>query len=121
MNPLYNQKQVEQNRKNLRNNSTSAEAVFWLMIKNKQLEGRRFRRQFSLGSYILDFFCPKEKLAVELDGEAHYTLEGLEYDRRRDAFLKSQGITVLRFENYLVFERPEFMLEEIRKNFKVNV
>jgi very-short-patch-repair endonuclease len=121
MNPHYNRKQVEVFRKNLRNNSTSAEAVFWLMIKNKKLDGRRFRRQFSVGNYILDFFCPQEKLAVELDGEVHFTMEGLEYDNKRDAFLKSQGITVMRFENYLVFENPEMIMSEIRKNFKENL
>ena len=112
-----NRKKNEYNRKYLRSNSTSAEAVFWLMIKNKQLEGRRFRRQFSVGDYVLDFYCPQEKLAIELDGEPHFTGSGLAYDSARDRFLKEVGIKVLRFENWRVFECPEKVLEEIKMNF----
>ena len=58
-------------RKELRNNLTPAEAKFWKIVQNKNLEGRKFRRQHSVGNYILDFYCPSEKLAVELDGEVH--------------------------------------------------
>jgi very-short-patch-repair endonuclease len=65
---IFNRKYLETNRKWLRNNSTSAEAALWKLLKNKQLEGRKFRRQQSIGKYIVDFYCSQEKLIVELDG-----------------------------------------------------
>jgi len=117
MSGLFNKKHLEPYRKRLRNNSTSAEAVFWIKLKNKQLDGRRFRRQFSVGNYILDFYCPSEKIAVELDGESHFTLSGMEQDFVRDEYLNTLNIKVLRFENRLVFENPDYILNEIRKLF----
>ena len=59
---LHNKPELKKVRKHLRNNSTSAEAVLWLYLKNKQIDGMRFRRQFSVGFYVIDFYCPKAKL-----------------------------------------------------------
>ena len=98
-NPLYNQKGLKEKRKALRSNSTSAEAILWKMLKAKQIEGKRWRRQFSIGNFILDFYCPEIKLCIELDGSEHYTVSGQFNDERREEFLKSQGITIIRFEN----------------------
>jgi very-short-patch-repair endonuclease len=91
-------------KKNLRNNLTPAEATFWKAVQNKNLDGRKFRRQHSVGKYILDFYCPSEKLAVELDGAVHFNDAARQYDCERKLFLQSCGIRVLRFENRLVFE-----------------
>jgi len=115
---LFNIPQLKTNRRALRNNLTSAEATLWLLLKNKQLDGRRFRRQFSVGNYIIDFYCPSEKLAVELDGAGHYTEEGLEKDKIRDEYLNSLGIKVVRIENKLVFTIQEQVLNHIREHFK---
>ncbi|MCU0238365.1 MAG: DUF559 domain-containing protein, partial [Pyrinomonadaceae bacterium] len=104
-------------RKELRNNLTPAEAKFWTIIKNKQFEGRKFRRQHSVGNYILDFYCPSEKLAIELDGEVHFNDSAREYDYERKLFLEHYGIKVLRFENKRVFEDLEWMLDVIKNNF----
>lgn len=104
-------------RKNLRNNLTPAEAKLWSLLKNKQLEGRKFRRQFSVTNYILDFYCPSEKLAIELDGEPHFEAAQADYDYERDLFLKHCGIKVLRFENRWVWDNPEGLLEEVKSNF----
>jgi very-short-patch-repair endonuclease len=117
MGEIFNRKNLEKFRKELRNHSTSAEATLWLRLKNKQLDGRRFRRQFSVGNYILDFYCPAEKLAVELDGNVHFTEEGLKYDAERDRYLQSIGIRTIRFENRLVFENVEEVISEIKKKF----
>jgi very-short-patch-repair endonuclease len=114
---LHNTTDLTDNRKGLRNNSTSAEAVLWRSIKNKQLDGRRFRRQFSVGNYILDFYCPEEKLGVELDGADHFTAEGLYYDEKREKFLNRKGIRVIRIENKHVFKIHEQVLEYIKENF----
>ena len=97
---------------------TAAEDALWMMIKNKQLNGERFLRQFSIGHYIVDFYCHKHKLAIELDGAGHFTEEGREYDARRTEFLNSEGITVIRFENTLIFNYPMQVLEEIKSHLK---
>ena len=104
-------------RKELRNNLTPAEAKLWSMLQGKKLEGRKFRRQHSVDKYVLDFYCPEEKLAVELDGHGHFTKSGAEYDKERDLFISTFGIKVLRFENKLVWDNPEGLLEEIKNNF----
>ena len=104
-------------RKQLRNNLTPAEAKLWTYLKNKQLDGRKFRRQFSVDNYILDFYCPSEKLGIELDGEVHNIETQAEYDIERELFLSYYGIKVLRFENKLVFENPDYILDCIKKEF----
>ena len=114
---IHNRKHLKPFRKKLRNNLTSAEATVWKSLQKSQLEGRKFRRQHSVGSYILDFYCPSERLCVELDGAHHFTSEGLAYDQRRTAFLNSMDIRVVRFENCRVFEDLEGVLEEVRANF----
>jgi len=102
-------------RRKLRKNMTPAEVALWLMIKNKQLDGERFLRQYSIGHFVVDFYCPKYKLAVELDGEVHFTDEAEAYDKERTEFLNSVGVRVLRFENFEVFQYPMRTLDEIRK------
>lgn len=97
---------------------TAAEVALWMMIKNKQLNGERFLRQFSIGHYIVDFYCHKHKLAIELDDAGHFKEEGKEYDARRTEFLNSEGITVIRFENTLIFNYPMQVLEEIKSHLK---
>ena len=90
----------------------------WNYLKGKQLEGRKFRRQFSVGNYILDFYCPAEKLCIELDGAGHFTSAGYEYDEERTGYLNRLGITVIRFENKTVFDATENVLESIMSNFR---
>ena len=102
-------------RRKLRKNMTAAEVALWLMIKNKQLDGERFLRQYSIGHFVIDFYCPKYKLAVELDGEVHFTEEAAAYDAKRTAYLNSVGVQVVRFENFEVFQYPMRTLDEIRK------
>ena len=116
---LNNSPELKEYRQGLRNNLTPAEVTLWKYLKNKQLEGRKFRRQFSVGNYIVDFYCFEEKLAVELDGKEHYTDIGFQSDLDRTAFLKKQGIKILRFENEDVFNNPEGVLGEISKYFTI--
>ena len=117
---IHNVKNLKENRKKLRNNLTPAEAKLWSLLKNGQLENRKFRRQHSVGPYVLDFYCPSEKLCIELDGIVHFTEEGYEYDTARTEYLKTLNIRVMRFENKDVFENAEGVLEEIRRNFTSN-
>jgi very-short-patch-repair endonuclease len=104
-------------RRELRKRLTPAEAKLWTHLKNAQLDGRKFRRQHSVDRYILDFYCPQERLAIELDGEVHSFVSTQEYDLERDAFLNMFGIKVLRFENRLVFKDIEAVLIEIQRHF----
>ncbi len=99
----------------LRTNSTSAEATLWHHLKARKLYGKKFRRQHSIENYIVDFYCPQEKLIVELDGKDHYGTGGQEYDAARDARLKKLGFRILRFENRMIFEETAIVLKEISK------
>lgn len=115
---IHNRKYLETYRKDLRNNGTSAEAFLWKYLQKSQLDGRKFRRQHSIGNYITDFYCPKEKLIIELDGQIHNTLQAQEYDQKRTEYLNSLGFAVIRFENKMVFEHLPSVLQEIKDNFK---
>ena len=114
---IHNIKNLKEGRKKLRNTLTPAEAKLWSFLKNSELEKRKFRRQHSVGPYVLDFYCPSEKLCIELDGSAHFTDSGYEYDTARTEYLEALNIRVIRFENKDVFENTEGVLEEIRRNF----
>ena len=76
-------------RKDLRKKLTPAEAAFWRIVKNSKFEGRKFCGQHSIGTYVLDFYCASEKLAVELDGAGHYSSRGRLEDIERRQFLES--------------------------------
>ena len=115
---IFNRKPLKEFRKDLRNNLTPAEAVMWNALQKKQLNGRKFRRQHSISNYIVDFYCPKEKLVIELDGAGHFTPEGSDRDEKRDAYINSIGIKVLRFENRDVFNNLDAVLDVISSNFK---
>lgn len=104
-------------RRKLRKTMTPAEVRLWSYLKRKQLDGRKFRRQHSVRGYILDFYCPSEKLAVELDGEPHNSAMAADYDHERSLFLRLTGIRVIRFENRVVFDMPEALLDKIREVF----
>ena len=112
---IFNRKSLKSFRSSLRNRSTSAEAALWEMLKSRKFEGRKFRRQYSIGNYIVDFCCPTETLVIELDGAPHGEYHKIQEDENRDKFLESVGFTVLRFENRFVFQEPEYVKSEISK------
>ncbi len=112
-NRINNRKYLKERRKELRNNLTPAEAILWTLLKNRQLMGRKFRRQQSIEDYIVDFYCPSEKLIIELDGEVHNNSFAANYDFNRDNRLKKLGYRVLRFENKEIFENQDAVLAEI--------
>ena len=104
-------------RTKLRKKMTPAEAAFWKIVRNSNLGGRKFRRQHSVGKYVLDFYCPAELLGVELDGEGHYNAFREIRDAERKRFLRYFGIKVIRFENKMVFEETAWVVERIRSEF----
>jgi very-short-patch-repair endonuclease len=115
---IHNRSYLKQNRKDLRNNGTSSEATLWKFLQKSQLEGRKFRRQHSIGNYIVDFYCPTERLVVELDGQHHFETSGQLYDEERTKYLNSLNIQVIRFENQDVFRANETVLEKIKLSFR---
>ena len=95
----------------LRTHMTDAETRLWHALRGKQMEGQKFRRQQTLGAYIVDFVSLDAKLIVELDGGQH--AEATDYDAKRDAWLTSEGFHVLRFWNNDVMENLEGVLMNI--------
>ncbi|MBP3299874.1 MAG: endonuclease domain-containing protein [Clostridia bacterium] len=105
-----NQKQ-KRRAQNLRKNMTKEEAHLWYQFLCRY--PFRFRRQYVVGNYIVDFYCHQAKLVVELDGSQHYDTEGIEYDRKRTDYLESQGLKVIRFSNLDVMQRFHEVCEAI--------
>jgi very-short-patch-repair endonuclease len=110
---IHNRPFLKSRRKELRNNATPAERLLWHRLRASQLGGYKFRRQHSVGSYILDFYCPIARLAIELDGDSHFTDDALVYDRERTAYLNALQIRVLRFLNTQVYEELDAVCEGI--------
>ncbi len=105
---VHNLKYVKDKRKNLRNNPTDAEKYLWYELRESQLNNKKFRRQHSIGKYVVDFYCPEERLVIELDGVQHEEVEQKEYDEKRTEYLDSMGINVIRFKNTdVIFGRNE--------------
>jgi len=117
-NRLHNLPQLKERRRQLRNSLTPAEALLWKNLQRSQVGGRKFRRQHSVGSYVVDFYCPAWRLAVELDGQGHFDSTRSEYDVKRMRFLEQEGICVLRFENRQVFESFGEVLTAIQVHLK---
>jgi len=99
---MRNDPALKQRRRELRRNQTEAEKIFWTHVRNRQFCEMRFYRQYSIGPYILDFYCPTIKVAIELDGGQHTHDEKREYDEFRSEYLKARGIDVIRFWNHEV-------------------
>ena len=97
----------------LRKKATEPERILWRHLRNRNFVGYKFRRQHSLGDYVLDFYCPSAKLAVELDGGGHNYQAGQIRDRTRSEFLDRRGVVVLRFWNHQVRRELDSVLQAI--------
>jgi very-short-patch-repair endonuclease len=97
----------------LRENSTKAEVYLWERLKSNQFQGLKFRRQHPIGFYIVDFYCHRHKLIIEIDGGYHNTREQIEKDEERSNFLSFQGLKVIRFTNEQVLTEINFVLDTI--------
>jgi very-short-patch-repair endonuclease len=104
---------LKQPSRQLRNKSTEAEILLWSKIRLRQLKGLLFYRQKPLGGYIVDFYCPKAKLVIEVDGSQHYSEHAKEYDIVRDEFLRNMNLAVLRFTNVDVMDNIDGVVEVI--------
>ena len=106
-------KQLKTLSQHLRNNMTDVENTLWIKLRRKQLKGYPFYRQKIIGKYIVDFYCPRAKLVIELDGAQHYSEIGQSKDRARDDVLGKMGLKVLRFSDRDVFENMGGVMERI--------
>ena len=97
----------------LREKQTPAAEVLWELLRDRQCGGAKFRRQHQFGDYICDFYCHATGLVVECDGEVHDSDEAKAHDKKRDAYLRSQKVKVLRFKNSSVLHKTEEVLTDI--------
>ena len=115
---LNNARALLGRRRALRANLTPAEAALWRMLRRSSANGRKFRRQQSIGPYIVDFYCAAERLIIVLEGAAHDSEHSASRDESRERFLRSRGFTVIRLENRHVMENPEGVLAYISQHFR---
>ncbi len=99
---------------------TEAERYLWTKLRMGQLKGWYFYRQKPIGEYIVDFYCPKAKLVVEVDGGQHFSEDGVEYDGVRDEYLQGAGLKVLRFSNSDVMKNINGVVESILENMEIS-
>ena len=105
----------------LRKTSTHTERILWKYLRNKQLDGYKFRQQHGFGPYVMDFYCPSLRLCVEVDGEVHDLPECKEKDEERTAFLHDNRIKILRFRNEEIEENIVNVLNKIRDYIKNDI
>ncbi len=106
---------VFRNADKLRNNMTAAEIKLWNALSNKKINGFRFKNQHPISKFVVDFYCHKARLVIELDGEVHNEREQADYDIGRTYEIESFGLKLIRFTNQQVEEHIEDVLKEIKK------
>jgi very-short-patch-repair endonuclease len=109
---VYNHKHLKPIKRLLREQDIGAEKILWGKLRNRQ-QKFKFKRQYSVGGYIVDFYCPKLKLAVEIDGATHSTEEEIKKDKEREKFLKRFGIKVIRYINNDVYRHATDVVGDI--------
>lgn len=110
---IYNTQANRTKRKQLRHSIPETEVIMWSRLQGKKLFGYKFRRQYSVGRYVVDFYCAQAKLAIEIDGDSHFTDEAEKYDLEREKYISSIGIRTLRFTNLEVRKKLNEVLEKI--------
>lgn len=108
----YNHR-LKSNARHLRTNMTESEKKLWTHLQRKQLLGVQFYRQKPIGNYIVDFYAPKVKLVIEVDGSQHLELDHVQKDLSRQRDLQNQGLLVLRFDNLQVLQEIDAVMEKI--------
>ncbi|MEI8143514.1 MAG: endonuclease domain-containing protein [Candidatus Berkelbacteria bacterium] len=112
---VFNKNANKINRQILRRTMPTPEIILWSKIKNRQL-GVKFRRQYGVFNYVIDFYCTTQRLAIEIDGDSHYGTKAKERDAERQKLISSYDIRFLRFTNREITENIEGVLDQILKN-----
>ncbi|MBT6254251.1 endonuclease domain-containing protein [Candidatus Uhrbacteria bacterium] len=114
MTTIFNKHSMKTRRRELRHAAPKAERILWKHLRRKQLDNHKFRRQHSINGYVVDFYCPQQRLAIEVDGPTHFRgIESEVYDKERQIQIESLGITVLRFTNADVYENTDNVILSI--------
>jgi len=114
----YNKTELKEKRRQLRRNQTFCEKIMWMYLRNRQLSGVKFRRQYSVDQYVIDFYAPALKFAIELDGDIHNLSEQKEYDKKRQEYLEQFGIKFLRITNEELLGNANKTFEKIETEIK---
>ena len=112
---FYNDPSTKLARRHLRKNATDAERKLWNILRSRRMADLRFFRQYSVGLYTLDFYCPERRLAIEVDGGQHADAYGQQHDAHRDRYLKELNIRVIRFWNNDVLQNIEGVGQRIKE------
>lgn len=110
---LYQAPEFKSLRQKLRNSGTETERALWKVLRRKQILGYKFIRQYGVGRFVLDFYCPELRLSIELDGSQHLKAGNAEDDKQRTHFLKEKNITELRFFDNEVFNNLDGIADKI--------
>ena len=107
-------------KRRLRSEMTFAEKQLWSRLSSKQLQSLKFRRQHGVGPYIVDFYCPKKGLVIEVDGDTHADESQRTKDRERERYLESLGLQVIRYTNQEVLKNLDGVLEDLNQKLSKN-
>jgi very-short-patch-repair endonuclease len=110
---IHNILELGDRRRKLRKNATSQEKLLWERLRNRKT-GSKFKRQYSIGGYILDFYCAEKRLIVEIDGGIHRNRENQEYDRIRDKYFEDLEYKTLRISNDEVEQDIDRVIKKIK-------
>ena len=113
MTEIFNKKEYTKKRRHLRKSMTKAEICLWSKLKAKQINGLKFRRQYGIDNYTVDFYCPEQRLAIEIDGGVHYYNSRIVSDVQRRKDIEALGIKVLRYTNKAVRKNMKGGLQDI--------
>lgn len=113
MTKIYNKSSQKLNRQNLRRQIPQAEIILWSRLRRRQIAGIKFRRQYSVNRFVLDFYCPQLKLAIEVDGPTHQGTDAQNYDQLRQLSIEGLDIQFLRFTNREVYQNIDGVLDTI--------
>lgn len=114
----YNRTSEKKNRRNLRRKNTNAEELLWNELRDRKFLGLKFRRQYSIDQFVLDFYCVEKRFAIELDGGVHEEVAVKNHDENRDGFVKSFDIKIIRIKNEMVINNMTKVLELLRNELK---
>ncbi len=115
----YNNPKLKKLRSKLRKSSTDQERIIWNLLRNRKLQGLKFFRQYSIETYILDFYCPEMRLSIEIDGGQHNESANKANDEKRTEYLNLHNITVIRFWNNEITSNLDGVYEKIIQTIKI--
>jgi very-short-patch-repair endonuclease len=113
MTTFFNRPEQKDRRRALRRRQTACERDLWAVLRSRQLDGLKFFRQYGIANFIVDFYCPEKKLAIELDGDVHDKADVAKYDRIRSVWLHTNGVTMIRFTNEQLYHDISAVRESI--------